>query len=154
MDAKEKIRQILSQENYKVQNGKVLRYNQIYDRFDTVFVSKGQIPLVKNGSVPEMFLWQDVEAVMNEVVDDTKQPSEPKKDVPSPKQKTPKKNNKKPKKQYPKGEQRAKLTNDDLKFIHKNWQKISVNKMALKFGVSRFVVGHHVRKLKKAVKTN
>ena len=153
MDAKEKIKQILKQDNYKIQDGKVLRHNQIYDRFDTVFVSKGQIPLVKKGSVPEVFLWQDVEAVMNDLMDDTKQPSEPQKDAPTPKKKAAKKSNKHPKKQYPKGEARAKLTDDNLKYIAKNWQKISVNKMALKFGVSRFVVGHHVRKLKKAVKT-
>jgi len=153
MDAKEKIKQILKQDNYKIQDGKVLRHNQIHDRFDTVFVSKGQIPLVKKGSVPEVFLWQDVEAVMNDLMDDTKQPSEPQKDAPTPKKKAAKKSNKHPKKQYPKGEARAKLTDDNLKFIAKNWQKISVNKMALKFGVSRFVVGHHVRKLKKAVKT-
>ena len=129
MDAKEKIKQILKQDNYKIQDGKVLRYNQIYDRFDTVFVSKGQIPLVKKGSVPEVFLWQDVEAVMNDLMDDTMQPSEPQKDAPTPKKKAAKKSNKHPKKQYPKGEARAKLTDDDLKYIAKNWQKISVNKI-------------------------
>lgn len=150
MTSQEKILAILRQENYRVENGNVLRYDQIEDKFKPVISSGGRMPLVKKGSVVEIFLWEDVEAVINGM-GKTIQEKNPQ----SPKQKkrippTKKKNNVKAVKKYPKGEERARLSPDELMFINQNWQKISINKMALKFGVSRFVVSHHVRKIKKA----
>jgi hypothetical protein len=132
-----------------------VKFTIMYKNFTQYWDAKKEV-LQKLGVTKDVakMIWQDVEAVMKDLMDDTKQPSEPQKDAPTPKKKAAKKSNKHPKKQYPKGEARAKLTDDNLKFIAKNWQKISINKMALKFGVSRFVVGHHVRKLKKAIKTN
>lgn len=67
MTTQQKISAILKQENYRVENGKVLRYDQLEDKFKPVIVSSNRIPLVKTGSVVEIFLWDDVAACIKEL---------------------------------------------------------------------------------------
>jgi len=62
MTTQQKISAILKQDNYKVSDGKVLRYDQLEDKFKPVIVSGNRIPLVKTGSVVEIFTWDDVAA--------------------------------------------------------------------------------------------
>lgn len=67
MTTQQKISAILKQENYRVENGKVLRYDQLEDKFKPVIVSSNRIPLVKTGSVVEIFMWDDVAACIKEL---------------------------------------------------------------------------------------
>lgn len=67
MTTQQKISAILKQDNYKVSDGKVLRYDQLDDKFKPVIVSGNRIPLVKTGSVVEIFLWDDVAACIKEL---------------------------------------------------------------------------------------
>lgn len=67
MTTQQKISAILKQENYRVENGKVLRYDQLENKFKPVIVSSNRIPLVKTGSVVEIFLWDDVAACIKEL---------------------------------------------------------------------------------------
>ncbi len=62
MTTQQKISAILKQDNYRIENGKVLRYDQLEDKFKPVIVSGNRIPLVKTGSVVEIFTWDDVAA--------------------------------------------------------------------------------------------
>lgn len=67
MTTQQKICAILKQENYRVENGKVLRYDQLDEKFKPVIVSGNRIPLVKTGSVVEIFMWDDVAACIKEL---------------------------------------------------------------------------------------
>lgn len=169
MTQQEKIKEILSQKNYRVSAGKVLRYDRMDDRFKPVIVSGNRIPLVKDGSIVEIFEFDDVAVVIDgwqgqvDATEDkviakaktekaSKQPVQKK----AAKQKPTKKAKDKPKstkKSYPKGKDRACLSKEDISFIQAEARKkdgMSVNKMAEKFRVSRFTVGHHWRKIKNA----
>lgn len=64
--SKEKIKKILSQDNYRVEKGKVLRLDIINEKWKEVPVFQGKIVLVKNGDTPEPFLWNDVKEVLIE----------------------------------------------------------------------------------------
>lgn len=65
MTTQQKISAILGQENYKVSDGKVLRYDQLDDKFKPVIVSGNRIPLVKTGQIVEIFAWDDVKSVID-----------------------------------------------------------------------------------------
>lgn len=65
MTKQQTISAILKQDNYKVSDGKVLRYDQLDEKFKPVIVSGNRIPLVKTGSVVEIFTWDDVKSVID-----------------------------------------------------------------------------------------
>lgn len=58
-----RIKHILYQHNYRVKNGEVYRQN-IVGEWICVYPSHGQILLVPLGDTPELFLWSDVEEVI------------------------------------------------------------------------------------------
>ncbi len=65
MTPKEKIAKILSQKNYSVVKGRVHRYDVLDDKFKPVPVSGNRIPLVRDGSVVEIFNMNDVLSVID-----------------------------------------------------------------------------------------
>lgn len=65
MTQKEKIAKILSQKNYSVVKGRVHRYDVLDDKFKPVPVSGNRIPLVRDGSVVEIFNMSDVLSVID-----------------------------------------------------------------------------------------
>lgn len=65
MTQQKKIQEILSQKNYQITNGKVLRYDMMDDKFKPVIVSGNRIPLVKDGEVVEIFVWDDCKKVID-----------------------------------------------------------------------------------------
>lgn len=74
MDTKQRISAILRQKNYQVVKGKVLRYDQLEDKFKPVPVTKDRIPLVKDGSIVEVFIWSDVAACIADLHGNGKPP--------------------------------------------------------------------------------
>jgi hypothetical protein len=65
MTQQKKIQEILSQKNYQISGGKVLRYDMMDDKFKPVIVSGNRIPLVKDGEIVEIFAWDEVVAAMD-----------------------------------------------------------------------------------------
>lgn len=175
MTTQQKISAILKQENYKVSDGKVLRYDQLDDKFKPVIVSGNRIPLVKTGQIVEIFAWDDVKSVVdgmggaawklegntvveNKVIGTSKQFDDvivevkkskvkPKKQIMAKKKKaeTKTKSNRKPS---------VNLTDEHIAIIKKEHNK-GTSKMAIarllseKTGmdVTRFIVMYHVKKL-------
>ena len=229
MTTNERIKAILKQKNYQVIKGKVHRYDVLDDKFKPVPAQGNRIPLVKDGSIVEVFLLSDVMGVVDAMQQNGKLPEKEQSvqeyadslpiqvvedvpvivfgedmekwkntydksvpagieqygTIPKAKKKVKKEKSVQPKseivsklkkvvekiqkkkpvkkvkaapkkastrKPYPTGKDRASLSEKDMQFIKDNYKTMSINKIALKFGVGRLTVGHHVRKLKNGKK--
>lgn len=170
MTPKEKIAKILSQKNYSVVKCRVHRYDVLDDKFKPVPVSGNRIPLVRDGSVVEIFNMNDVLSVIDGLNGAAKKDYDIRKGkkftiitIPvnveaeyitgiDPIDFAPSKNTAKKikikKKKAPVKKKVSKIRSEEIKYIRDNYLSISINKMAIKLGVGRLTVGYIVKQIK------